>query len=337
MSRCLTDAIIINNIKLVNMAKIDFSKYNSVDQIVSDIKDIKIQGATNVAIATFEGIKLFIQQYKKDVSPEVFISDVEKVGISLAEARPNEPLAKNGLRYLAHMIRVKHPGLADIDSVKQAYISLTDDYLGLIESTKKQIIDRSASLLKGVDEVVTHCHSSTVEKVIINQSKKVDPFYAICTETRPLFQGRITAKHLLEAGIDTTMVADSAVESFIIGRGSRKTDVVFIGCDQISMNGDAINKIGSWGVAIAAYYANIPLYVVGTILKTDVSTAYKPIEIEMRDAKELWEDAPEGLKMINPAFELVNKEFITGYMTEFGLVSPDDIGTTIQENYGWLF
>lgn len=319
------------------MAKIDFSKYDSVEHIVQDIKSIKIQGATNVAIATFEGIKLFIEQYSGDVPLEVFISEVEKTGVLLSEARPNEPLAKNGLRYLAHMIRVKFPGLTDVEKAKEAYTQLTNDYLDLIASTKKQIIDKSGTILKGVDEVVTHCHSSTVEKVIISQAKKVDNFYAVCTETRPLFQGRITAKHLLEAGVDTTMVADSAVESFIIGRGGRNTDVVFIGCDQITMNGDAINKIGSWGVAIAAYYANIPLYVVGTILKTDVSTAYKPFEIEMRDASELWDDAPEGLKMINPAFELVNKELITGFMTEFGLVKPDDIAKTIQDNYGWLF
>lgn len=319
------------------MSNVDFSKYTTVDQIINDIKDIKIQGATNVAIATFEGIKLFLSDYEKDVPLEVLFADLEKVGISLAEARPNEPLAKNGLKYLTHMIRVKFPGLTSFSDTKSAFVKLSDEYLTLIKSSKDLIVKHSETLLEGVDEVVTHCHSSTAERVIIAQSRRVDNFSAVCTETRPLFQGRITAKNLLDGGVDTTMIADSAVESFIIGRGVRNTDVVFIGCDQICMNGDAINKIGSWGVALASYYANKPIYVMGSILKTDVSTVYRPVEIEMRDAKELWEDAPEGLKMVNPAFEIVNKELITGYLTEIGLVKPDEIEKKIHEQYGWLF
>ncbi len=319
------------------MSEVDFEKYTAVDQIVRDIKDIKIQGATNVAIATFEGIKLYLSDYKKEVPLEVFFADVEKVGISLAEARPNEPLAKNGLKYLSHMIRVKFPGLTSIEEAKKAYVELSEEYLQLIKSSKSLIVENSETILKGVDEIVTHCHSSTAEKVIIEQSKRVKDLTAVCTETRPLFQGRITAKNLLDAGVDTTMIADSAVESFIIGKGLRNTDVVFLGCDQITMQGEAINKIGSWGVAMAAYYASKPLYIMGSILKTDVSTVYKPVQIEMRDAKELWQDAPEGLKMINPAFEIINKELITGFLTEIGLVKPNEVEKKIHEHYGWLF
>ncbi len=319
------------------MSEIDFAKYTDVDQIIEDIKKIKIQGATNVAIATFEGIKLFIESHERDCPVEVLISDIEKKGISLAEARPNEPLAKNGLRYLSYMIRVKYPKVSTIEEVKNAYIQLSEEYLGIIKDSKMQIIEKGADVIKGVDEIVTHCHSSTSESLIINQAKKMKSFTAVCSETRPLYQGRITATNLLKAGLDTTLVVDSAIETFIIGKGDRNADVVFLGCDQVAMNGDAINKIGSWGIAMAAYYASIPLYVVGSILKTDVSTAYKPIEIEMRDAKEVWPDAPEGLRMVNPAFEIINKEFITGYLTEVGLVKPDDIGKTIHDSYGWLF
>lgn len=319
------------------MSEIDFAKYTDVDQIIEDIKKIKIQGATNVAIATFEGIKLFIETHERDCPVEVLIADIEKKGIALAEARPNEPLAKNGLRYLSYMIRVKYPKISTIDEVKNAYLQLSEEYLQVIKDSKKQIIEKGSEVIKDVDEIVTHCHSSTSESLIINQAKKMPSFTAVCSETRPLYQGRITATNLLKAGIDTTLCVDSAIETFIIGKGDRNADVVFLGCDQVLMSGDAINKIGSWGIAMASYYANIPLYVVGSILKTDVSTAYKPIEIEMRSAKEVWPDAPEGLRMINPAFEVINKEFITGYLTEVGLVKPDDIGKTIHDSYGWLF
>lgn len=319
------------------MSTVDFSKYTTVDQFIKDIKSIKIQGATNVALATFEGMKLFLKDYDISNPYPVLLADVEKVGIALAEARPNEPLAKNGLKFITNMIRIKNPGLNDTTVAREKISELADEYLQFIKSAKDKIVENSVELLDGVDEVVTHCHSSTAERVIIGQSKRIDNFSAVCTETRPLFQGRITAKNLVDNGVDTTMIADSAVESFIIGRGVRNTDVVFIGCDEITMQGDAINKIGSWGVALAAYYASKPIYVVGSILKTDVSTAYRPIEIEMRDAKELWEDAPAGLHMVNPAFELVNKQLITGYITEAGVLKPEEIEKTIQKEYQWLF
>ncbi|MCA9376623.1 hypothetical protein H6762_02345 [Candidatus Nomurabacteria bacterium] len=319
------------------MSSLDFSKYTSVEQVIKDIKEIKIQGATNVALATFEGLKLFLSQYPSDKPYHEFLLDLEKTGYILANARPNEPLAKNGVKFVMNMIRIKHPGMDDTATAISKVDELVAEYLLFIQQAKDKIVENSTAILGGVDEVVTHCHSSTAEKIIINQSKRIDNFSAVCTETRPLFQGRITAKNLLDAGVDTTMIADSAVESFIIGRGVRNTDVVFIGCDEITIQGDTINKIGSWGVALAAYYASKPIYVVGSILKTDISTAYRPIEIEMRDARELWQDAPEGLKMVNPAFELVNRQLITGYITEIGILKPEEIQGAIQKEYQWLF
>jgi eIF-2B alpha/beta/delta-like uncharacterized protein len=320
------------------MSKLDLEKYNSVEQIIKDIEDVKVQGATNVAIATFYGLKLYLDQYDKDTSYDIFLADLEKVGIRLAHARPNEPLAKNGLKFVLNMMRIKYPNIKELDSAKEKVRELTDEFLEFISTSKDKIVAHSEAVLgTKINEIFTHCHSSTAERVIINQSKRVNSFEAVCTETRPLFQGRITAKNLVDAGVDTTLIADSASESYIIGRGSTNIDMVFIGCDEITMQGDTINKIGSWGVALAAYYASKPLYVVGSILKTDVSTAYKPVSIEMREANELWEDAPEGLKMVNPSFEIVNKEFITGYITELGILKPDQIQKEIQKEYQWLF
>lgn len=319
------------------MSEIDFSKYKTVDQIEDDIRTVTIQGATNVAIATFEGIKLFINQYKGKGSFEEFWIEVEKVGIRLSEARVNEPLAKNGVKFIQTMFKIKYAGVHDVETAKGKISELADEYLQFIKQSKIKIVENSVEVLDEVNEILTHCHSSTAEKIITYQSNKIDNFRAVCTETRPLFQGRITAKNLLDAGVDTTMIADSAVESFIIGRGSMPVDMVFIGCDEITMQGNTINKIGSWGVALAAYYSNVPIYVVGSILKTDVSTLYRPPVIEMREAKELWEEAPNDLKLVNPSFDLVDHQLITGYITEAGILKPGEITSTIQNEYQWLF
>ncbi|WKZ31366.1 MAG: translation initiation factor eIF-2B [Candidatus Dojkabacteria bacterium] len=313
-------------------------EYSSIEQIEQDIKDVKIQGATNVAIATFEGLKLFAKDYNGDNDVPIFLSEVERVGVRLSQARPNEPLAKNGLKFVMHMLRIENADLHDINEAKDKVGQLADEFLKFIEESKQKITQNGLELLgTDVNEVLTHCHSSTVEGLIIQHAKRVPGFKAVCTETRPLMQGRLTAKALVEGGVDTTMIVDSSAESYIIGRGSHEIDVIFTGCDEISMKGDAINKIGSWGVALAAYYASKPLYVVGSVLKTDVTTAYKPPEIEMREASEVWKEAPAGLKLVNPSFELINKEFITGYITELGVLKPDEIERAIQREYKWLF
>ncbi len=333
------------------MAEIDFSKYKKVEEILSDIKSIKIQGATNVAIATFEGIKLFIQNYDpRNESYEEFMNALNKVGYDLAYARDNEPLAKNGLKFVLRMLIIRNPGLRDVKECRERVTELCDEFLGSIEMAKEKIVLNSEEIMGDVNEVFTHCHSSTAVSIIKNYAKKDPNLKVVCTETRPLLQGRITAKRLVEAGIDTTFIIDSAAETFIIDRGSHPIDVVFLGADEITMRGDAVNKIGSWGIALAAYYMSKPLYVITPILKVEVETAYRPVKIEYRCdvhdsanpsvcklSNEVWPDAPNGLKIENPAFGIINREFITGYVTELGIIKPEDMASVVQQKFQWLF
>jgi ribose 1,5-bisphosphate isomerase len=318
------------------MSQVDWSRYTSVEQIEKDIKTITIQGATNVAIATIHGVILHCSSITFKDWPE-FYEHVKTVGGGLANTRPNEPLAKNGVKYIIYMLKTRFGEANTANKREEAFKIVSQEYLDLIKDGKQQIIENSIEVMDGVDEVFTHCHSSTAENVIIARSKVETNLKAVCTETRPLFQGRITAKNLIDSGVDTTMVADSAAESFIIGRGVHGIDVVLIGCDEITYKGDTINKIGSWGVAMASYFSNTPIYVVTSILKMDVETEQIPPKIEMREAKELWPAAPEKLKLINPAFEIVDSKFITGYITEDGILKPEELLAKIKENYSWLY
>lgn len=320
------------------MSKIDFTKYESVVQIDKDIRSVAIQGATNVAIATFEGVKLFLRGHHAQGTYEEFLSEIRMVAEGLANARPNEPLAKNGVKYIYYHLEQRFDDLHDSEKVREVITDLADEYLHLIKSGKDAIIEKSTAVMEDVDEILTHCHSSTAESVIIARNKVLKgDLDVVCTETRPLYQGRITAKNLLGAGVKTTMIADSAAESFIIGRGTHGIDVIFIGADEVLLSGDAINKVGSWGIAFAANHAKRPLYVVTSLLKVDISVGDDVPGIEMRESDELWEDAPEGLKMVNPSFELIDSEFITGFITEAGIVKPEEVSAAAKGKYPWLF
>ena len=306
-----------------------------IEKIYQDIKDLNVQSATNVAIATFEGMKE-ASNFENHKS-ESFINHILDVGEYLAYARPNEPLAQNGVLYIRYLFNKRGGYRFPIEEEKQLIRELCDDFLDKIEDDKKNILKRNVPNLQQVDHVLTHCHSSTAVNLIKGIAQNDDDFTAVCTETRPRYQGRKTAKELVKSGINTTLIADSAAESFVIGRGSKSVSEVFIGCDAITMNGYCINKIGSWGIAMAAHQAGKPLYVVTPLLKIDHDSAYHSIKIEVREDEELWTEAPKGLEMYNPAFEVVDSGLITGFITEFGILKPEEIGNMVRKEFPWLF
>ena len=305
-------------------------------KIEKDIKDLNIQGATNIAIATLEGMKTFIEESEVTDS-DVFYNDLIEVGNRLANARLNEPLARNGVKFVEHMYKKKMSDLHTVEAMKQILDGYCDNYLFIISDSKRAIIDNCVPHVRFIENLLTHCHSSTAVAVIKGIAQGKDSFDAVCTETRPLMQGHKTAKSLLEEGISTTLVADSAAESFVIGRGSVPIDGVFIGCDQITMKGHCINKIGSWGIAMSSYHASKPLYVVSPLLKVDPKIGVEELSIEVRESKELWHDAPKDLQIYNPAFEIVDNYLITGFLTEFGILKPKEIADVIRAKYTWLF
>lgn len=310
-------------------------KYPEIEIIYNDIKKLNIQGATNVAIATLEGMKKYLK-ITKEIDPQLMYNEIIEVGKYLAHARPNEPLAVNGVTYISHCFTQKNFVLPRIEIMKQEMEEFCNNYLELIENCKRELVDYGTRNLFNFDKLLTHCHSSTAVALIKSLGKGDHDFETFCTETRPLFQGRKTAKSLVDAGIKTTLIADSAAESFVIGRGSTPVDAIFIGCDQITPKGHAINKIGSWGIAMSAHYVGKPVYIITPMLKLDIESGVD-VEIEVRESRELWDDAPKGLIMYNPAFEIVDNVLITGYVTEVGIIKPQDLEKEAKSRYPWLF
>lgn len=127
-------------------------------------------------------------------------------------------------------------------------------------------------------------------------------------------------------------MTDDAAPFFIdnIYESDINIGVVIIGSDAIKMNGDIYNKVGSFGIALAAWHSKIPLYVVGSLMKMDTENV---IKIEQRSGKELRSDAPKGLDIINYAFDMIPAKFITGIITEYGIIKPKDIKKVVKKQY----
>jgi len=259
-----------------------------VKKIVSDIKSIKIQGATNIAKAA---LKAYIKEPTKEVEN------------ALIKARPTEPLLMNTLNYMQKCIQGE----------KNQCQKISDHF----HTTQDKINSFAYKLIKNKNVIFTHCRSTNVLRALINAKKKGKKFEVYNTETRPLFQGRKTALELRKAKIKVTTFIDSATAIALERKQkTKKTNFVLLGADAILKEG-VINKVGSGLIAELAYLHDIPVYIVADSWKFFP----RHIQIEERNFHEVWKNAPKKLKIRNPAFEFVKKKFIKGIVSELGIFS----------------
>ncbi len=170
-----------------------------------------------------------------------------------------------------------------------AMVSLASrEFLRDLEASKERIAEIGAKRIQDNMVVFTHCHSSTVTNLLKKAKKEGKTFEVICTETRPAFQGRITAKEMVSLGVKTTFIVDSAARSFM-----SQVDLVIVGADALTSEGNVVNKIGTSTIAVLAHEARKPFYVVSELLKFDPATLYGDYEkIEERSPTEIWAEAP---------------------------------------------
>lgn len=252
------------------------------NKIAKNIKDIKIQGARNIAKAALKAYSLIPTEASKK---------------KLLSLRPTEPM-------LEHVLDL---------AAKIPYTEIQKHFY-LAQNKINKIVFK---IIKNNDVIFTHCHSTNVSNALIYAKKHGKKFQVYNTETRPLYQGRLTAGELSKAGIKVTMFIDSALEDAISGEGeSKKVTKVFIGADALLKTG-IINKIGSELVSIIARDKKIPVYIIADSWKF----TKKNMPIEQRKLKEIWNKAPNHIKIKNPAFEFVRKKYITRIVTEDGLMS----------------
>ena len=307
-------------------------KLVNIAQVVQDIKDIKIQGATNIAKSAFD---ILITESKNQTfdSSEEFLTFIESAMQMLISARPTEPMLFNGMDYIKSQIATCKDNLCE--SIQKTVIESATYYLNLIKETAERAILNGLGIINDGDNVLTHCHSTSAVKTLALHKVKGLKFKVFNTETRPLYQGRKTAKDLIEEWIDVTMVVDG-VAPFLMDEESGTDlmmDCVIIGCDAIKLDGGVINKVWSYAVGLSALYANVPVYIAGNLLKVDV---HDTIQIEQRHSHEVWEDAPDKLDFLNFAFDKIPPKFIRGIITEFGIIKPREIRSYIEKYYPWM-
>jgi len=294
------------------------------------IKRLEVQGARNVAITAITAIEEEAKESKAKKKEE-FLKGLSEAKNILFASRETEPFMRNAIRYVMHTVEK-----SDKEKVKELVdliSSVSKQFLENLKRSKEEIAYIGSKRIHSSLKILTHCHSSTVSHMLKRAKREGKSFEIICTESRPVFQGRITVKEMLDAGIKTTLIVDSAVR-FVMN----EVDLVVVGADAITSEGNVVNKIGTSMIALAASEARTPFYVVSELLKFDPITIYGDYEkIEERDSREIWKEPPKGLIIRNPAFDVTRRNFIHGIICEEGIISPHSITEVVRRRYPWIF
>jgi len=293
----------------------------SFQQTVKDIKALRIQGSSKVRKAAIAALKKSVSGSKVKTL-QAFRRELQNNCMEIVKARPTEPETRTAMRIILKAASLETQGLHE---ARENVLQTINNY----EKDRKEAMEKIAlygsRMIENGDTLLTHCHSSTVEEIFKKAKKKIEMVY--CTETRPLFQGRITAKRLSEAGIPVTMVVDSAVDKFM-----HPVDKVFVGCDAVLSNGDIVNKIGTAHVAYAAKKHHNPFFVCTSSHCFDPATYFGFEEdIEERNPDEVWEERPKKVNVRNPAFDLVDAFYVHAIITEIGVFDPQNFSLEMYD------
>lgn len=278
----------------------------SLAQTITDIKDLKIQGAVAVAKAA---LVAFSEEAIELAKLGKTKADLANAKAALIATRPTEPALRNLLDRFEREVA---------DDLKDAW-QLAPRIVSEVDEASDKIHQYGANLIEDGMVVYTHCRSSTVTKSIIKAWQAGKRFTVYNTETRPKWQGRKTATELASAGIPVNHMVDSAAGIIL-----KKADLFLFGADAVNSYGDVFNKVGTGLFAHRATELGVKTFCLTGSLKYDAQTIWGKNEtVEERAASEIWEDPPQNITLHNPAFEEVTASDITAIVSEFGVLPPE--------------
>ena len=317
-----------------------FEIYQSKDYLdtANAIKTMIVRGAPAIGATGAFGLAQAALEFKGD-NFEDFKDYIENVSKILKSTRPTA----NDLFYAIDFVRNKIINNFNVENAKKDAVRYANEYADWNAGLCRAIGEHGNKLIKDNQNILTHCNAGALACVdfgtalspirTAHYNKK--SIYVYVDETRPRNQGTsLTAWELAQEKIPHSIIADNAAGFFM---KTKKIDVVIVGADRIAMNGDVANKIGTYEKAVLARENNIPFYVAAPLSTFDINSKNgDDIPIEERSGDELLYisgiDENKKIKKIriapmessakNPAFDVTPSRYITGIITEMGILKP---------------
>ena len=300
----------------------------SIDEVCDAIRSLAVRGAPAIGIAGAMGLTLALDGGERDREHAQ-----SRIAAAADRVRATRPTAVNLGWAVDRMLSVAMSG-RELVSLRDELRREATRILAEDRDMCRRIGEHGAALIPDGARVLTHCNAGALATgglgtalaaiyVAVEQGKRVEVFV---DETRPLLQGsRLTAWELTRAGIPVSVLVDSAAATLM---RSARIDLCIVGADRIATNGDVANKIGTYGVAIAARHHRIPFYVAAPASTFDPSTASgDDIVIEQRSPDEVRcgfgvPTAPADVDVFNPAFDVTPASLITAVVSDRAVHRP---------------
>lgn len=322
-------ARLIDQTRLPN--EVVFLDVRDVETMWEAIKMLRVRGAPAIGVAAALGMVLAVRDCTPTCRDE-FVAEVDRAAAYLNSSRPTAVNLSWATKRMQALV-ANHPN-EDAEALKALMLR---EAAGMVQediAVCKAIGEHGNRLISDGDAWLTHCNAGSLAAVQWGtatapiylahaQGKRVHVF---ADETRPLLQGaRLTAWELHQAGIPVTVITDNMAAT-VMAQG--KVNGVIVGTDRVAANGDFANKIGTLGVAILAKEFGVPLYVAAPTSSIDMELASGDlIPIEERRPEEVTEGfgrrtVPAGVAVYNPAFDVTPHRYVTGFITEKGVIHP---------------
>ncbi|MCD8230596.1 MAG: S-methyl-5-thioribose-1-phosphate isomerase [Clostridiales bacterium] len=319
--------------------KTEYLSLNKAEDIWEAIYKLRVRGAP--AIGVTGGFAYYILASQLDTDDmDQFVAECTKIMEYINSSRPTAVNLSWALNRMHAVLLAEKEGktVAQMkERLKEESIAIREEDIAISRNIGAYGYELLEKLGRGVG-VMTHCNAGTLATakygtalapIYIALEQGWDPkkdLHVYCDETRPLLQGaRLSAYEMQTAGVDTYVQCDN-MASYTMKSG--KIGIIFVGCDRVAANGDFANKIGTSGVAIIAKHYGIPFYVCAPSSTIDMTLeSGDEINIEQRKAEEvteMWYEqrmAPEGVGVVNPAFDVTDHSLVTGIITEKGIAT----------------
>ena len=318
--------VMIDQTKLPN--ELVFVEYDDYNQVADAIRNLVVRGAPAIGVSGAFGLALAALQSNSETKDNLIL-DLQKAKQILFETRPTAVNLGWGLE------KIMNTAVSgdSVEQIKELVISTAKDMADNDIQINKTMGKFGAELFENDDTIMTHCNAGALATVaygtalgVIRATKESGKnVKVIATETRPVQQGsRLTAFELKHDGFDVSLIPDTAV-GYSMTNGL--VNKVVVGADRIVRTGHVFNKIGTYQVATMAKQHGIPFYVAAPLSTFDMQTNANDVIIEMRKGTEVTgvgdtKTAPDGINVINPAFDMTPPELISGIITEKGVATP---------------
>ncbi|CCY05025.1 methylthioribose-1-phosphate isomerase [Eggerthella sp. CAG:1427] len=336
-----------------------YSEIRSWERMVDAIKRLEIRGAPALGVAGAAAVYLYLanevccsknnesvplhseektlprnkhhSEYREH-NKERLLQDLDCVCESISNARPT---AVNLSWGVSRAQSRAHAAISNNEKLPELCAHVADEVIAIIaedEACCRSIGSHGAALLPNKATVLTHCNAGSLATAFYGtalgviycafEQGKIERVFA--DETRPVGQGaRLTAWELARAGVPATLICDNMAASLM---ASGVIDAIVVGADRICSNGDTANKIGTYNLAVLAHYHHLPFYIAAPTSTIDwkLSEGFA-IEIEQRATEEVLTQPIKGVDIYNPAFDVTPGHLITAFITEKGVVTPQEL------------